>query len=66
MIKVGTTSLVPVHEYNPIAEESSNEEKTPMEDTSPTPKNENVFHFRQAVAYKMKQKDKLTRTIIKD
>ncbi len=67
-IKVGTTSLVPVHEYNPIAEESSSQDKSPMGDknSNSTPKSENMFHFQQAVAYKMKHKDKMTRTILRD
>jgi hypothetical protein len=57
---------VPVHEYNPIAEESSNEDKTPIVDKNSTPKSENTFHFQQAVAYKMKHKDKMTKTILRD
>ena len=57
---------MPVHEYNPIAEESSNEDNTPIVDKNSTPKSENTFHFQQAVAYKMKHKDKMTRTILRD
>ena len=57
---------MPVHEYNPIAEESSNEDKTPIVDKNSTPKSENTFYFQQAVAYKMKHKDKMTRTILRD
>jgi hypothetical protein len=36
---------VPVHEYNPVVEETSNEEKTPIGDKNATPKSENTFKF---------------------